>query len=85
MHGTIQDAAKWPCPLAKTFAEPKRECRGEACPLWRWTTGAPHAEAVKKIADATGEKQPFKNAAAEVAKDPAKHGCHGYCGLGGGI
>lgn len=85
MHNTVEEAKNWPCPLAKTFADPVRGCRGDECPLWRWTTGEPHAAAVRRVADSTGEKSPFKKAAAEVAKDPAKHGCRGYCGLGGAL
>ena len=86
MHATRDHARQhWDCPLSKTFAHPQVSCRGDLCPLWRWTTGEAHAQAVKRIADRTGEKGPFRNAAAEVAKDPVAHGLHGYCGLGGGL
>lgn len=76
----------WPCPISKTFADPIRTCRGEGCPLWRWSTGGPWKDAVLKVAAEIGDKSgPKAEAAAIVAKDPAKYGCHGYCGLGGAL
>ena len=36
MIATPTDAAKWPCPVSRTFAEPRAKCRGPECPWWRW-------------------------------------------------
>lgn len=84
---THEAAAGWPCPLARTFADPKANahCRGEECPLWRWTCTGAWREAVLKVKAEIGEKQAnAPQASAIVAKDPRKYGCEGYCGLGGG-
>jgi hypothetical protein len=86
MRGTTEQAAQWPCPIMRTFADPQPNCRGDKCPLWRWTTAGPWKDAVLKVAVEIGDKSgPKAEAAAIVAKDPAGHGCHGYCGLGGAL
>jgi hypothetical protein len=70
----------------RTFADPQPNCRGDKCPLWRWTTADPWKDAVLKVAAEIDDKTPAKkDAAAIVAKDHAAHGCHGYCGLGGAV
>lgn len=87
MHATREEARNnWDCPLSKTFAQPQMSCRGDLCPIWRWTTMGPWADAVAKVAKEIDDKTgPKAKAAAIVAKNPAAHGCHGYCGLGGGL
>ena len=75
--------ANWPCPLARTFAKTHENCIADACPLWRWSTGAAWRDAVVREANRIGDKAPFAKASAAVALDPKEHGCHGRCGLGG--
>lgn len=85
-HATASTAREsWPCPQSRAFADPQKHCRGPSCPVWRWTTRGPWADAVKNLAKETGEKGPFPEASKQVAADPEAHGCHGYCGLGGPV
>ncbi len=80
------------CPLARTFATTPAQpnCRGAECALYRVVPiNSDHPlfrPAVRRIADETGEKQPYPKAAAEVARNLAKYGMvadEGYCGMGG--
>lgn len=83
---TLNAQMNWPCPISQTFDVPVTNCRGDSCPLWRWSTAGPWKDAVLKVAAEIGDKSgPKSEAAAIVAKDPAKYGCHGYCGLGGAL
>lgn len=84
---TVADAReKRLCPLARTFGGTlSHTCRGDDCPVWRWTTNQKWRDAVMTVARETGEKVPFPNAASKVTSDPAAHGCEGHCGLGGGV
>lgn len=86
-HATAQHARdNWPCPQSRAFAKPQDKCRGAECPAWRWATGQVFTDIVKSVAEQIGETSgPKAKAAAIVAADPEKYGCHGYCGLGGGI
>lgn len=86
-HATSDHAREnWPCPQSRAFSKPQENCRGSKCPVWRWTTRGPWAEAVKKVAEEIDDKKAGRPAAAaRVAADPEAHGCHGYCGLGGPV
>ncbi|MGB1214945.1 MAG: hypothetical protein ACPG4X_16375 [Pikeienuella sp.] len=92
MNFTHDEAQKMQCPFARTFADQKpiKNCRGQACILWRWekiTISHPAwKSAIKAIVDETGEKAPYKDAARKVADDPLAHGLtptRGWCGPGG--
>lgn len=88
MIATPQDAIKWPCPTARTFAEAQPNCRADDCPLWRWK---PLDASVMKAAIAAEMGRnglDHRKATAVVAADPVAHGVpagptHGWCGLGG--
>lgn len=78
------------CPISRTFAEPVKVCRGDACPLWRWipllaTEPAFKAAISKAISDGLN-KHPA--AVRHVMENRADYGLptepyRGFCGLGG--
>jgi hypothetical protein len=102
MHSlTPEDAAKtWECPVARTFADPSKMCRGPKCAAWRFLPlmaddpafKSAVAREIEEMHKATGKGKAalHKAAVARVAADPSLYsipGHHerGYCGLGGGV
>ena len=89
---TPEEAAGTLCPLARCFALPQAEkgCRGPSCACWRWekvTTDHPAWKAAMSARiKETGEKAPFKDAAAWVVENKVALGlipARGFCGIGG--
>lgn len=96
---TPDEASKaWQCPMARTFADPMKMCRGDACAMWRFlplnADDPAFTSAVQREVDAmhqeTGKAKNLLHKAAvkRVMADPSRYsipGHHevGYCGLGG--
>ena len=98
MHTEEQAREKW-CPFAKfnTGIAPERihdggfRCIASDCMAWRWVplkVTPEYLDAVRTVAEETGEKPPFAKAARTVADGPGKLGLpskpfRGFCGLAG--
>lgn len=96
---TLDEAAKTPCPIARTFPDGKSAtCDGPKCILWRWreimASDPVFMAAIQRaqacIAQDAGEGKPgghyHKQAVQQVARDPLAWDVKtdfGYCGLGG--
>lgn len=84
---SIADAQKKRlCPVAAIIGTEKTQtpfCHGPSCGAWRWALDGKFREVVSALAAETGEKAPFRDAAAKVSSKPASYGLNGYCGLGG--
>ena len=89
---TPEEAAAKTCPIGRT--QPMKNavvmCRGTDCMFWRIkardTSEPGWKEAVRKVADESGEKAPYAKSSRTVANDPEAHGMgpqRGYCGLAG--
>lgn len=86
---TPEEARKMPCPLGRTFSEPRATCIADDCPLWRWrglvaTDPRYHSAIQRYIATKSvelreaGEKVPseallHKEAVAVVSARPLEH------------
>jgi len=87
---TPDEAAKMPCPAARTFAghlDPT--CRGPGCIVWRWSpVSAKEPAFVRAIKGRMAEGHSHKDAVAWVSERAVELGVptapyRGWCGLGG--
>lgn len=86
MKLTPTEAAKFNCPLARTFSEKKGHgCMGPDCILWRWEEVNVNTPSIRaaiskeagRIADEAGRKRSpadFKPASSAVLSNPEDHG-----------
>lgn len=100
---TPEDAREtWVCPVARTFGDnPIKNCRGDACPVWRWrpllAADPRFTSAInREIEMLKGEKPNVtpavlhKEAVAKVTNNPQDYMIPegpevGFCGLGGEV
>lgn len=90
MIATPSEAAAWPCPKARSFAQPQTHCRGPGCPIWRWqpldaAILKPHITAEMKANGGDHKKATATVAANREALGLPTKPTHGYCGAGGEV
>ena len=98
---TPEDARKMPCPLGRTFSEPRSNCIADECPLWRWrpnlSTDPRFTSAIQRKLAMLKQEKPdverdllHQEAVAVVSANPKDFYIpeapeRGFCGLGGRV